>query len=303
MERKIEFINLSHPSQGSSSSLQRRAYSHAARISHATRVKHGRKEASRATNVDPSSRQTKKGQAGEATERRDECLVEIVPKACQVLIPDPTHQLTSSRRDPFGCFARPLSPLEHHLFDHYITIVTTQYGSNCIMLKDPSSHHQQLRLDWIQLAISNVGLLSTTLLSTCRHLYKVYQREEYATLATRYRILCIRAIREAIAAGECLASDSIIATIVSLALDEIQTGNIAASKQHVRGLAEIVYYSGGPEALGMNGLLKHLFVKLAYDMRLLLEEEANCLGLIDFVARGGLNMPSPNQDARCKVPF
>ncbi|KAJ4854755.1 fungal specific transcription factor domain-containing protein [Trichoderma breve] len=291
MESKLEFINLSHPSQGSSSKLQRRAYSHAARVSHA-RVKHARKAANQASNVEPSIPYAKKTQASEAIDRRDNCLVDVGPERYSARIPDPVDQLTSSRRDPFGCFARPLSPLEHYLFDHYITIVTTQYGSKCMILKDPSFHHHQLRISWIQLAVSNVGMLSTTFLSTCRHLHQVYQKEEYITLAMQYRILCIRAIREAIDAGDCSARDSIIATIISLTLDEIQAGNIAASRQHVRGLAEIVHSSGGPETLGMDGLLKHLFEKLAYDMGLLLGEDASPVGLIDYVAQGGINMPS-----------
>lgn len=117
MESKLEFINLSHPSQGSSSKLQRRAYSHAARVSHA-RAKHARKAANQADNVEPSIPPMKKSQAGEATERRDNCLVEIVPESHPAVFPDPVDQLTSSRRDPFGCFARPVSPLEHYLFDH-----------------------------------------------------------------------------------------------------------------------------------------------------------------------------------------
>ncbi|KAL6694175.1 hypothetical protein J3F84DRAFT_378774 [Trichoderma pleuroticola] len=291
MESKLEFIVLSHPSQGSSSKLQRRAYAHAARVSHA-RVRHARKAANQANNVELSIPHAKKSQAGEATERRDNCLVDVVPERHHAVIPDPVDQLTSSRRDPFGCFARPLSPLEHYLFDHYITIVTTQYGSKCVILKDPSIHHHQLRISWIQLAISNVDLLSTTFLSTCRHLHQIYQKGEYIALATQYRILCIRAIREAIDAGNCSARDSIIATIISLTLDEIQAGNIAASRQHVRGLAEIVYSSGGSQTLGMNGLLKHLFEKLAYDMGLLLDEDTSPIGLIDFVGQGGMNMPS-----------
>ncbi|KAL7932890.1 hypothetical protein V8C35DRAFT_305740 [Trichoderma chlorosporum] len=117
MENKLEFINLSHPSQGSSSKLQRLAYSHAARVSHA-RVKHARKVAGLANGVESSIPNTKKGQASEGTVRRDSCLVAMETDAFPIAIPDPLDQLTSSRRDPFGCFARPLSPLEHYLFDH-----------------------------------------------------------------------------------------------------------------------------------------------------------------------------------------
>ncbi|KAL6872766.1 hypothetical protein J3F83DRAFT_772016 [Trichoderma novae-zelandiae] len=281
MASKIEFINLSHPSQASSSRLQRRAYSHAARVNHA-RAKLARKETSQADNGEPTVPHPKGSEVGDSA----------VPNKFHIWVPDPVDQLTSSRRDPFGCFVRPLSPLEHYLFDHYTTIVTTQYGSECVILRDATFHHQQLRIAWIQLAVSNVGLLSSTFLSTCRHLYGAYQREEYAALATQYRILCIRAIREAIHRAEYSARDSIVATIISLALDEIQAGNIAASRQHVRGLAEMVYHSGGPQSLGMNGLLKHLFEKLAFDMRLLLEEDMCSLGLMAFVAQGGINLPS-----------
>lgn len=107
MANRIEFINLSYPSQGSSSILRRRAYSHAARINHA-RVRLVRESISRINDKEhvPSTKETKN--AGRTTEAKE------VP----VLLPDPIDPLTSSRRDPFGCFVRPLSHLEHYLFDH-----------------------------------------------------------------------------------------------------------------------------------------------------------------------------------------
>ncbi|KAH0490936.1 hypothetical protein TgHK011_002382 [Trichoderma gracile] len=291
MASKIEFINVSHPSQISSSRLQRRAYSHAARVNHA-RVKLARKDVSQIDQVAPVTLRLQKDEVSEPTDARNWCLADAVAGTYRTGVPDPVQCITSSRRDPFGSFARPLSPLEQYLFDHYITIVTTQHGSKCVMLRDASFHHHQLRMAWIQLAMSDAGLLCSTFLSTCRHLYHIYRREEYVALATQYRILCIRAIRGAMNGGDCSARDSVIATIISLALDEVQAGNVAASKQHVRGLAEIVYRSGGPETLGMNGLLKHLFEKLAFDMKLLSGEDTNSLGLVTFVAQGGMNMPS-----------
>lgn len=101
-----------------------------------------------------------------------------------------------------------------------------------MILKDTSIHHHQLRISWIQLAISHVGMLSTTFLSTCRHLHEAYQTEEYITLAMQYRILCIRAIRDAIDAGNCSATDSIIATIISLTLDEVSAAHITLDLPH-----------------------------------------------------------------------
>lgn len=103
MANNIEFINLSYPSQGSSSTLRRRAYSHAARVNHA-RVKLARNS----TSKEPDAPPTEKIGAGRTTETKE----------APVLLPDPIDPLTSSRRDPFGCFARPLSQFEHYLFDH-----------------------------------------------------------------------------------------------------------------------------------------------------------------------------------------
>lgn len=245
MASKIEFINLSHPSQISSSHLQRRAYSHAARVNHA-RAKLARKEVPHADDVAPVDPHPGDGEVAKSIVVRNRCLAETMPM-CQTGAPDPVNHLASSRRDPFGCFVRPLSTLEHYLFDHCefvcswwlvvwrrddiifanslnldITIVTTQYGSKCVILRDASFDHHQLRMAWIQLAMSHVGLLSSTFLSTCRHLYEVYRRKEYVTLATRYRISCLHAIRGAIDRADCSARDSIIATIISLALDEVR---------------------------------------------------------------------------------
>lgn len=47
----------------------------------------------------------------------------------------------------------------------------------------------------------------------------------------------------------------------------------------------------------MNGLLKYIYEKLAYDMGLLSDIEASASTLIDFVARGGINMPSTPEAA------
>jgi hypothetical protein len=60
----------------------------------------------------------------------------------------------------------------------------------------------------------------------------------------------------------------------------------------VRALAKIVQFSGGLRTLGMDGLLQHIFEKLAYDMRLLVDDETSSSTLIDFVNQGGINMSS-----------
>ncbi|KAL7891976.1 hypothetical protein HDV63DRAFT_391174 [Trichoderma sp. SZMC 28014] len=280
MANNIEFINLSYPSQGSSSTLRRRAYSHAARVNHA-RVKLARNS----TSKEPDAPPTEKIGAGRTTETKE----------APVLLPDPIDPLTSSRRDPFGCFARPLSQFEHYLFDHYVTVVTTQYVSQCVILKDTTFRHDQLRISWIQMAVSYIGLLSYALQFSCSHLGEVSHCAEYAALATQYKILCINAIKVAVGTQDCSMRDPVVATIISLALDELRTGNLTASRQHVRALAKMVQFSGGLQTLGLDGLLKHIFEKLAYDMRLLIDDEASSSTLMDFVNRGGINMSSVSE--------
>ncbi|UKZ66124.1 uncharacterized protein TrAtP1_007305 [Trichoderma atroviride] len=281
MANRIEFINLSYPSQGSSSTLRRRAYSHAARVNHA-RVKLARESTSQINDKEPHAPSTEEIKAGTTTEAKE------VP----VLLPEPIDPLTSSRRDPFGCFVRPLSQLEHYLFDHYANVVTTQYDSQCVILRDTSFHHHQLRTSWIQMAISYVGLLHYALQFSCNNIGESHHFVQYAALATQYKILCISAIKEAVGARDCSVRGPVVATIISLALDELRTGNITASRQHVRALAKMVQFSGGLQSLGMDGLLKHIFEKLAYDMGLLVDDETSPSTLMDFVNQGGINMSS-----------
>jgi hypothetical protein len=72
------------------------------------------------------------------------------------------------------------------------------------------------------MAVSYVGLLSYVLQFSCSHLGEGYQCIEYAALATQYKILCISAIKEAIGAQDCSARDPVVATIISLTLDEVR---------------------------------------------------------------------------------
>lgn len=65
----------------------------------------------------------------------------------------------------------------------------------------------------------------------------------------------------------------------------------------MRALAKMVQFSGGLQSLGMDGLLKYIYEKLAYDMRLLVDDETSPSTLMDFVDRGGINMSSASGSA------
>jgi hypothetical protein len=49
---------------------------------------------------------------------------------------------------------------------------------------------------------------------------------------------------------------------------QVIVGDFAASRRHVKGVVKIVELNGGPQALGLNGLLKHVLDKLVHDRRL-----------------------------------
>lgn len=72
------------------------------------------------------------------------------------------------------------------------------------------------------MAISYVGLLNCALQFSCSHLGEIYRSVEYTALATQYKILCICAIKEAIGGQDCSKRDPVIATVISLALDEVR---------------------------------------------------------------------------------
>lgn len=59
----------------------------------------------------------------------------------------------------------------------------------------------------------------------------------------------------------------------------------------------MIQFSGGLQSLGMDGLLKHIYEKLAYDMRLLVDDETSTSTLMDFVNRGGINMSGAAEPA------
>lgn len=117
---QIQFINLSHPEDGTSTSgeQRRRANSHAARTAHA--------RARRRCMIEYQASKTSQGpenaQAGLETPRSarksSERPVSNIIETEEPLLPSPISLLASDRRDPFQSFARPFQPIEYFLLDH-----------------------------------------------------------------------------------------------------------------------------------------------------------------------------------------
>ncbi|KAL7928174.1 hypothetical protein V8C35DRAFT_318731 [Trichoderma chlorosporum] len=135
------------------------------------------------------------------------------------IIPSPTALLASGRRDPFDSSSWLLTEAEQFMFDHYVTVVIPFMNTRCAILADPRDYQSQLRRDWVGLALADVGLLNGIFLATCRHLEACYKSNQYARLATQYKMACLRALREAV--SHDAAQDGAIASAMSLAFDEI----------------------------------------------------------------------------------
>jgi hypothetical protein len=119
---QMEFINLSHPSDRSSASLQRRANSHAAREAHA-RARRLRAANYQAHNARKHG-QDNQGQSMSRSKGPPDSgqglglLIEYGLNEETSVTPTPMSLLPADRRDPFGSFVKPFTPREHFLLDH-----------------------------------------------------------------------------------------------------------------------------------------------------------------------------------------
>lgn len=128
-QRKVQFVNLSFPGNATSTAVQRRAHSHAARTAHA-KARHLRMieyHASKIKNSQIPEAEDPRG-AQVTHQRRSGAprsnLVSSLPIGATkadshvIQLPSPISLLASDRRDPFKSFARLLKPIEHFLLDH-----------------------------------------------------------------------------------------------------------------------------------------------------------------------------------------
>ncbi|KAK0649271.1 hypothetical protein B0T16DRAFT_507978 [Cercophora newfieldiana] len=195
--------------------------------------------------------------------------------------------LPAGRQDPFAAFVRSLDPIEHFLLDHYVRVVIPVSSQRCNGLKD--SKEGAFYADWVPCALADVGLLSGIFLAACRDLSIAdhARKSFFSTMALRYKVSCLRALKFAIAADLPALSDADVAKVVCLVSDEvgisfdsssqtsprewltlaaqIELGNMETSKSHVLGVMKMVDLRGGPQKLGLNGLLEFILKRLIHD--------------------------------------
>ncbi|KAK4443052.1 hypothetical protein QBC34DRAFT_311750 [Podospora aff. communis PSN243] len=182
---------------------------------------------------------------------------------------------TYRRGDPFNSFVRPLSPTEHLLLDHYLAHIVPLIDAGCSRISAlGSAQRQNLTVGWVNVALSNLDFLNGLFLNASRSLsvrhVQEQQREQYAELAIRYKLLCVRFVIDSIRVNNEVSrlGDIPVAETLVLAFDEKLMGNADMAKQHVEGAVRMVELQGGPRTLGMNGLLAMMLAKYTEDVGL-----------------------------------
>jgi hypothetical protein len=249
---RTQFILVSSndPEEATRSATRQRKLAH----SHAARSAHAKARRLRTIQYQAQKNSTKQGGLVEIS-------VKLGPWKAHPNTPLVTI-LSADRKDPFMSFATPLKPIEEMLFDHYVTVIIPLMRCN-----EPTLEFtQRMTSTWVPLARADASLLDIIFLLSCRHLSASYtqshQESSFTQRAFHYKSVCLKVLRDAISNEAPCFSDSTVAKAIMLAYDELFVHDTRMLKHHMEGALKMVALKGGPETLGLDGLLKHLLFKL-----------------------------------------
>ncbi|KAL2857222.1 hypothetical protein BJY01DRAFT_136823 [Aspergillus pseudoustus] len=214
-----------------------------------------RSHAARATHAKARRQQTIRYQAQKASQRnRQEGTLDVQshqqPSPVSVLAADWATLCTS--------YSRQLNPVERMLLNHYMIVIIPLFTCNAI----DAEFYQRINTTWVPFSLAHRTLVNLLLLSSCRHLLHLYEAPEhkdtFLRLAYRFKLDILRSIREAISSEAPWFSDATIAATIMLAYDELSVEETTSSKYHVEGAVKMVALRGGPQTLGLDGLLERL---------------------------------------------
>ncbi|KAJ5484083.1 C6 finger domain protein [Penicillium diatomitis] len=119
---------------------------------------------------------------------------------------------------------------------------------------------------WVPVARASANLLDIIFLLSCRHLHTSHAATDQEYLFMRkglhYKSRCLKTLRDAISIEAPNFTDSTIAQAIMLAYDELFTRDLKMLKHHTEGALQMVKLKGGPDTLGLDGLLKDMLSKL-----------------------------------------
>ena len=166
----------------------------------------------------------------------------------------PQTYLGASRIDPFGAgpYGIYKSPSCNLLIDHFATVLAPAL----IPIYNGETAHP-LGQTFLQAAMSDPMLYYATLAVSAVHKDVLYGTR-FSQISLSYRGEAIRLVNKSIGSGTPI-TDSMIATVALLAGSENLTGNTTELVFHMDALEKMVRMRGGPDALGMQGVL-YMFV-------------------------------------------
>ncbi|KAK1756652.1 hypothetical protein QBC47DRAFT_297379 [Echria macrotheca] len=154
---------------------------------------------------------------------------DIAPEPKENPLPSPLTHLSSDRKDPFSAFSRPLGPIEHYLLDHYVHVFIPTSARVCDAIKaspDGDYYARHMTVDWVPLALADEGLLSGILITACRDLsgcaFDPAQKRLFAMMAIRYKVICLKALNDALGVESTAVKDSSLAKVITLVTDEVR---------------------------------------------------------------------------------
>ncbi|KAI9168000.1 hypothetical protein HJFPF1_04144 [Paramyrothecium foliicola] len=272
--RKIRFV-VSGPSEVPSAKSRQEAKAHAAREAHA-KARQARIRRYQASQKDLLSKSGR---------NRDENVTEYISvpsrnlAGCQTSVVQTQVSASSSHaaRGPIyiealSSLVGSLPPLERFLIHHCFQILTwladvtfliPSFGKVCPLIRGMESYQDRLLKDWVYLAMTDMGFLYTILLSTCRHLSLREGRDgSWDKLGVKYKLLCLRDLREAIRKEFPSFGIVTIAKAMAMLFEERATGDDASYDHHLHGVQRMIELSGGPSILPAKGFLEHVYYRV-----------------------------------------
>ncbi|KAH7157994.1 hypothetical protein B0J13DRAFT_185711 [Dactylonectria estremocensis] len=244
----FQFVQLSHPQDVAS--WKRQVRSHAAKNSRVRQQKV----------IQYQQEKVKETQALHAKEALGQS--EHLQRAGALVTGSVTTAIGAARTDPFDTFARKVSKFESFLLDHFVNQVVlhvvTCYPMNSAA--DEAEFRLGMATHWVRLASTDIGMLATLFLASCRNLANYQHAEFYTTTSLRYKGQCIATLKSDLAQENSMVSDATITKTLVLASEALLAGDHAATKQHSQAAKKMVAMRGGIETLGMNGFMKKLII-------------------------------------------
>lgn len=156
----------------------------------------------------------------------------------RVLKMDPVTPLSAARTDPFASFSRPMSTFESFLLDHCksgrmsfrvaanreVVHYVVLNALSCLPFITPADEilfRHGMMTHWIQMAATDVGMMSSVFLVACRNLATLQYPELYASQALKYKAETLRMLNLAITSEGSRISDMTITKTLALASDSV----------------------------------------------------------------------------------